>query len=267
MLSVNTAVSNFTGSVFPFFEAKNASGAGSVDGTEYTANVINNWMFGWSQYLLAQASMTPDGIIESGSASQIFKAMRNSYAGMPAGTIIQYPMNAAPTSLGHRCVLLAGQSVLVASYPDLVANTYVGDANNSAVHAGGGAFYKCDNPDGSSPNVGGAYLKLPDTRGLVPRGIDAGAIRDPDGASRYLGGLQQDAFQGHRFQIWTQNSGPGSFADVNIKSGTVDIAFNSLFKPIDLQTGDPATDGTNGTPRVSPETRMWNFATQFAITF
>jgi len=274
MLSVEATFANKTGT-FPNALAINSTGPSDTNGTEFIADMINNWMFGPSQFLLNKANLTPDEVLESGSASQIFEAMRNSYSGVPAGTIVQYPLNDTPSNLGHNCLLLAGQAVLVSAYPDLAANVYVGDANNAAVFAGGGAFYRCDNSDGSSPNTAGNYIKLPDTRGRVPRGYDSGATVDPDGASRFLGDVQADSFQGHRF--WTGILANSTAAGLTHIYGTTTsecpgVATGNMSAGAGVGTHQPLSslpkdDGTNGTPRTSSETRMANFSTQYAIVY
>ncbi len=178
-----------------------------------------------------------------------------------AGEGVIYWKNGDPATNGDKILLLHGQSILRANYSELDAKVYVGDADNAAAAAAGGGFFHADNPDGTNPNPAGIYLILPDTRGYVLRGIDAGALVDPDGASRFIGDTQLDAMQGH-FHGTSQalrvspsaanpQAGTGWYADIG---NTENI------------TG-PITDGVNGTPRISSETRMVNVSANFGITY
>jgi microcystin-dependent protein len=103
----------------------------------------------------------------------------------------------------------------------------------------------------------GGTFNVPDLRGEFIRGSDSGRNVDP---GRALGSEQLDAFQGHRHNplspdsaILDQTSG-GSFAGA---SGSTATARGT--------TGDPAADGTNGTPRTAKETRPRNLALNFII--
>lgn len=65
-----------------------------------------------------------------------------------------------------------GAAVLIATYPELAAAIYVGDAANATAVAG----YRCTNPasPSSTRNIAGTYIVLPDFRGEFPRGWDDG---------------------------------------------------------------------------------------------
>ncbi len=98
-------------------------------------------------------------------------------------------------------------------------------------------------------------------RGRFLRGIDNGAGNDPAG-TRTPGNTQTDAFQGHHHlnKYSTAYSGYGTsgngwqsnFAG-SLSDGTSSQAFITT----------PATDGTNGVPRTSSETRPKNVAVTF----
>jgi hypothetical protein len=61
--------------------------------------------------------------------------------------------------------LLSGQIIsITGDYARLSANVYVGDAANDTAEA----FYKCD--ASGERDTSGAYMKLPDCRGLFLRG-------------------------------------------------------------------------------------------------
>jgi len=102
---------------------------------------------------------------------------------------------------------------------------------------------------------------IPDLRGRFVRGVDGTANRDPDRGSRIaansggnignnVGSVQDDAMQGHRLHT-------GSF--VGSASGGVD----GFYRAGSTGTTFPPTqtfqsDGVNGTPRVSSESRAKN---------
>ncbi|ETR68752.1 MAG: tail fiber protein [Candidatus Magnetoglobus multicellularis str. Araruama] len=263
---------------FPNTTAQNASGPSATDGTEWVASLINNGLFGWTQFLLSRASITPDEVVESVTSSQIFTAMQNTFAGMPSGIVLQWNLSSTPSSFGARALELNGQGVLRSAYPDLDANVYVGDANNAAVAAGGGAYYHADDAAGTTPNTAGAYLILPDTRGYAPRGLDIAGSVDPQGSSRFLGDNQVDAFQGWQLGATEDDSGARNYysrargRDV-WNAATASSQANNT-SPVHDTTSQGSSkmmkavdDGTNGTPRTDSETRMSNFATKFVITY
>lgn len=261
MIDISAVFANYTGGPFPGFTGKNASGAGATDGTEFIAAMIDNWMWGWVQALLNHESITPNGVTESSSASQILDAIQ---AILPPGTVVEWNLNNDPGTLGYRFLLLNGQGILVANYSDLAANVYVGDSNNAAVAAGGGFYYKASDAAGTTPNIAGPYLILPESRGYAPRGLDLAASVDPGGASRYLGDVQLDAFQGH----WlAEATGVTSPTIIGAASGAAFGAYLLTGGGGSAVTPIYVSDGVNGTPRTSSESRMTNRSTQYAIRF
>jgi len=258
-----STLTNVTGS-FPNYTGKNATGAGATDGTPFVAAFIDD-IWGRFQALMDRADLTPNAITESASASQHIDSLKKGFA-LGAGYVVQYMKADSPATNGDRVLLLTGQGILRASYPELDAAVYVGDANNAAVAAAGGAFFRADNSDGSSPSTTGVYLIMPETRGRVPRGDDAAASVDPDGASRYLGDNQADAFQGHKMGI---EDGSGNvFVSTNqALTGSTDRVVGTGSPANSIRAAGFFTDGTNGTPRIDEETRMANFQTKWAITY
>jgi len=265
------AVFTYDGNAFPDSGAIDVSAPGAQDGTEFIATMIDNYMFGFQQMILDHAGLTPNGVVESASASQTKEALQKGF-GAPPGIVTEWNLKDDPGTTGHRCLLLTGQGILRANYPDLDAAVYVGDANNAAVAAGGGFYYHADDAAGTTPNTAGAYLILPDRRGYVPRGLDTAASVDPDGASRYLGDVQNDAFQGHLFYngigytattMWIY----GAITSEVPGSATVRPDASAFSPTSQGQTSLPKTDGVNGTPRTSSETRMINVSTKYVIWY
>lgn len=251
------AFTNFSGA-YPDILAINASGPSATDGTEFVANMINDSMWGVWQMILNRAGLSPNGVLESDSASQIRDALQKGF-GAPVGVVTQWHVDDDPGTSGHRALLLNGQGILRANYTELDAACYVGDANNAAVAAAGGGYYRANNADGSSPSTTGIYLILPETRGYAPRGLDVAASVDPDGASRFLGDNQLDAFQGHEHNV------EGS---PNLSSGTLGFDRPNNFPPdASVPTAGIVTDGVSGTPRTSSESRMTNFSTKFVVWY
>ena len=272
MLDYAVAFTNFSGA-FPDILAVNASGPSATDGTEFVSNMINDSMWGVNQMILNHAGLSPNGVLESDSASQIKEALQKGF-GAPPGTSMMWDLDDDPGVSGHRCLFKNGQGIIRANFADLDDVAYVGDANNAAVAAGGGAYFRADNSDGSSPNIAGVYLILPETRGYTPRGIDAAATVDPDGASRFLGDNQLDAMQkitgtavpAVNTGYFNAATGVGSgvfvagAATTNILSGIL-VAGNAL-------TFDSAQSvSPNASKTDDVETRMSNFATKFVVWY
>jgi phage-related tail fiber protein len=107
------------------------------------------------------------------------------------------------------------------------------------------------------PGDGATTFNVPDSRGEFIRGFDDGRGIDPQ---RVLGSLQLDSMQGH----WhgprpgtTLNGSPGSWNGNNGTNGGYNIG----------STGDPVTNGVNGIPRTSNETRPRNTSRLMCIKY
>jgi hypothetical protein len=251
---------------FPDTEAVNATGPSATDGTEFVKLMIDDH-WGARQAIMAHAGLTPDGVTEAAGTAQIIEALQKGFGGSP-GFVQEWNLAADPGTTGHRCLLLQGQGILRANYPDVDAAVYVGDGNNAAVAAAGGAYYHADDAAGTIPNTIGLYLILPEGRGVVPRGLDTAAAIDPDGASRYLGDLQVDAFQGHHHELYSGFSANGNLSgasDLLVLDSTIAARVNTI-DGSDI-TRESVTDGVNGTPRTSSETRMYNRSTKYVIWY
>ncbi len=165
-----------------------------------------------------------------------------------------------PAVSGKRILLLTGQTILMASYPELALAVYVGDGNNATASA----FYKTSDTPGTIRDTGGAYMVFPDGRGYALRGLDVAAAVDPDGASRDIGSIQLSAMWGHRHPPLSDNH-----FYTRITGGAVDVASaaGSNTVSIKLTTGNPVTDGARGIPLLASESRIINIACNFGIRY
>jgi hypothetical protein len=261
--SVENTFINFSGA-FPSAAAVNASGAGATDGTEFVKAYLDNWAFGPQQALLDRAGLTPDEVTESATASQVVEAIKKGFNTGP-GKVEMYHFNDTFATLGYRILSLNGQGVLRATYPELDAICYVGDGNNATVAAGGGAYYRADDAAGVTPNIAGIYLILPESRGYAPRGLDTAASIDPGGATRFLGDNQGDTLQGFEVDVKTD------IGNLNVAANAFTAGGTSTAATV-LGTGDDIigviqSDGVNGTPRISSETRMTNFSVNYGVGY
>lgn len=109
-------------------------------------------------------------------------------------------------------------------------------------------------------------FRIPDFRGIFPRGFGTNrTLKNANGIafSGTLGTYQNDKLQGHvhsppgtNSTYWGNYAGPS-----NIAGGTT-TAVNAL-----SQTGNPASDGTNGSPRTGAETNPANLGINFIIKY
>ena len=201
---------------FPSVLSKDCSGAGSTDGTPAIAAWVNNF-WGMFQTMLNRAGVTPSGTLEAWgaevafshsspgettmrrAAGQFLSALQMIHGG--PGELVLWSRSQAPATVGARVLLLQGQTIAVASYPDLCNAVYVGDALNNTAAC---PFYLSSDSGGVTRATTGTYLTLPDARGVTIRGIDTAQARDPLGNSRggaagaANGSIELDAMQGHR---------------------------------------------------------------------
>lgn len=112
---------------------------------------------------------------------------------------------------------------------------------------------------------GSTTFNLPDLRGEFLRGIDDGRGVDTDGAARTIGGTQDDAFQGH----WHTGNGAGSneFLYNRGTGGVYSITGGTVVDRTTIPAGNATSDGVNGTPRTSDETRPRNVGVKYYIRY
>jgi hypothetical protein len=246
---------NTNGAAFPGTLAINATGAGTGDGTEFVKLFVDD-LWGARQALLDAAGLTPDSVTEAIDTSQELEAIRM-ISGAPGNGVIWWA-DSDPAVLGERVLLLTGQVIAIASYPELAAAVYCGNANNATASA----FYKTSDAGGTIRDTAGAYMVLPDLRGYFLRGLDVAAAVDPDGASRDIGHQQDSAMWGHFHQSYDTSAGGALVALTPAASRTAITGVTNLNNP-----REAISDGINPAPNLSSESRPVNIACEFGIRY
>ena len=161
---------------------------------------------------------------------------------VPVGTILPYGGAAAPTGY----LLCTGTSYLRADYADLFAVI-------------GTSFGAAD----------GTHFNVPDLRGQFLRGKDGGAGVDPNAGTRTalktggatgdnVGSYEADALQGHKHTTPAYYGNAGATRDKMYGVTEQTLVAN-------VSSSTPVTDGTNGTPRTSSESRPKNVSVNYII--
>ncbi len=257
MIDYLASFTNTDGAAFPNTLGINATGAGAGDGTEFVKLFVDD-LWGGRQALMDAAGLTPDSVTEAVDTSQLLEAIRL-ISGAPGNGVIWWATS-DPAVLGERVLLLTGQTILMASYPELALAVYVGDGNNATASA----FYKTSDTPGTIRDTGGSYMVLPDLRGYALRGLDVAAAVDPDGASRDIGSIQLSAMWGHRHAFW---HAPKASEDFPTAFTFDAIGIASSSGPITDRVRDPITDTVHGTPLMASESRMVNITCSFGIRY
>jgi microcystin-dependent protein len=117
----------------------------------------------------------------------------------------------------------------------------------------------------STYTVTGALFQLPDLRGMFLRGVDGGRGYDPESA-RVVGSTQTDTMQGHWHDIYRTNSVIGAAGTLMYAIGDGSGNTTKWSAGSNIVQG-ASTDGTNGTPRISTETRPENIAVAYMIKY
>lgn len=148
---------------------------------------------------------------------------------------------------------------LATSYANAIAGTAI---NTSGSQSGTHTLFFC--PYGLGSNT--SNFKLPDFKNATIRGRGLSTGFSNNDTTR-MGNLENDSFQGHYYRHGSTNStyvvgwdgAGGSGYDEYATGGSSGIIYSL---PQALQS-----DGTNGTPRSSSETRMKNQGVNFFIKF
>jgi microcystin-dependent protein len=106
---------------------------------------------------------------------------------------------------------------------------------------------------------GSTTFTLPDLRGAVPRGAGTSSGYTQN-VTVTLGSKDNDTVQGHFHSV------SGTSASF-LKNDSYTGGGTALVGSASVTVGGPVTDGTNGTPRTSNETKMKNLGVNFFIKF
>lgn len=103
-------------------------------------------------------------------------------------------------------------------------------------------------------------FNLPDLRGEGIRGLDDGRGVD---LNRVMGSWQQDTLQGHWHRLLLSSAGAVGTAPQPAATNTANNGLSTDFVGVQ----QPVTDGANGAPRISAETRMRNISALWCIKY
>jgi hypothetical protein len=217
MINYGTKFAGLGTGTFPNFAAKNASGPTATDGFPFTADSVNDWI-GFTQALLNLAGITPNGQAEVAGSSQLIEAFIRGAAQRP-GDIVFTAMPTQAQRAQHRLLDLAGQILPNSGdYTRLIANVYCGDAANPSAPA----FYKCDGS--GNRNASGAYLKIPDCRGIFLRGAGQNGTYTMANDTPYdgnaIGTFLGDAIQWFDLRAYNENPGAPDISELTFVAGS-----------------------------------------------
>jgi hypothetical protein len=151
---------------------------------------------------------------------------------------------------------------LRASYPDLDAATYVGDADASNVDG----FFHSTGAGAPDHDPAGSWLILPDLRGNFLRGYDPTGNRDPDGVGRLLPTLQFHAFEQHGHELRGLSGGQYAVSTGLQSGGGSTWGFSVASDANRLQARDIDGEILGATRNVA-ETRAVNFNVKWCVRY
>jgi len=277
--------SNNQGGAFPNTRAVDSSGPLAADGSEFIKEVLDD-VWATKQAELDFYNNSPNGNPNDTGVDVNFAPISQPLAQQylnyqTPGAVVPIFWNPAldPVILGGtlgfdiRIIILQGQG-LDRSPPDfrmLDSLLYVGNAANATADS----FFRADNANGTSRNVTGQFLILPDARGQFLRGDDPGALVDPDGASRIPGSKQLDALQDFsgNFEIRDHQGSLNvvfnaedafSIAQAGGAAGAAGITSSGAGLPTDQINFNASGDAS---ARTSSESRAVNLSVRWGIYF
>lgn len=274
---------------YPLGEFKDKTAPGAFDGTYLSEGWLNDaWAFLGAFFDDTGAS--PDGVIDTAQASQLFNLFREVMAKAEWSADVNYPVNSR--AIGSNGVWYKS---IQASGPDNggdedptssptyweSADSASGDVGEITTHASTTVPADKLECDGASLDTttyadlfavigytfggSGASFNLPDLRAETVRGWDNGRGVD---SGRVFGSSQLDQIQGHKHvesSVYDGINNPyGNASGQNDRNGYYNPSSTS---DVGLLTSGPYADGVNGTPRVGSETRGRNVALMFCIKF
>jgi hypothetical protein len=280
------------GQLFPDTRAIDSSGPLATDGTEIIKEVVDDiWLE--RQALLDFYNNPPNGLDDLPGVD-VISGLPNSQplatqymAHATPGVIINWPSAEDPFAVGvtHgidiRLLLLEGQGIdrTLDDYKMLDSIVYIGDTDNPSADS----FYHADDAAGTIRNIAGDYLILPDLRGYSIRGLDITGTVDPDGASRIVGSVQEDAFQDFTGSFFLKRKNLGN-PEIVLGNPSGAFVVNPAIEPLGAENSEIQATTPSGpnnkevnevlffasgdsNARTSIETRNKNMAAYFAIYY
>ena len=178
-----------------------------------------------------------------------------------------FTMASAAVVATRRVIALTGQVLTIASYPELCAAVYCGDANNPTADC----FYKTSDAGGTTRSTSGTYMVMADARGLAIVGIGANLKITAANGSNYTGGSAvarylTDMMQGHKHPVsWPGFNNAASTA--NAGSFSTGDASPITTRTTLMAIGNPSSDGIYDIPRTGAYTRGPSLGAQICIVY
>ena len=204
------ALIDFTSGAFPDVTADQSSGSTVRDGTPLDADWVND-LWGAFQAILTKAFVTPSGSSEASTVSDVLDSIRK-IAGAPGEIVYWGGRDSDAITHGNRLLLLAGQVISLATYPELTTAIYCGDTANPTASS----FYKTSDAGGTTRSTSGTYLVLPDCRGAFIRALNGAAgTRD---TGRIADGTEYEPGSIQSYQAGTHDHLSGWWSSPVVKS-------------------------------------------------
>lgn len=220
MLALNVIFNNFL-SAFPTFAAKDATGAGSTDGSEYKKTVVDELWLGWIQRVLVKVGQTPNAVPETSSVSQIFDAMREAF-NTPEEQVVN---SSGAVTLGKTNHKIEFDASVGNISPDLPVPDFIGQqlfvytTGSGIVDIGGAGLYT--NRVFQTLNTGILRIvAISLTEWRAENGVSADYVSGSITVNQSTNGLME-SFQGSVAMTGFNISGP------NYKTLTFPVAFQS----------------------------------------
>jgi hypothetical protein len=186
--------------------------------------------------LIAASGKTPNNV----DTDQLLEIVSKNYMRERCGPGIICFSALNPVEQALRRILpLEGQVISVELYQDLCQCVYVGDGPNATAPA----FYKTEDSGGATRDTAGAWMVLPDARGIFLRGAGQQSRTVP---WTDTGGTQ------HTMETLYDGKGFGSFGHDRIRNITAKTTGNHRKNdpdpqyPVPAGAAYPATDGNQG---------------------
>ena len=168
------------------------------------------------------------------------------------------PTNLTANTLYYVINVDANTFRLATTYDNAIGGTAINATTGT--QSGTHTLFYCPYGLGNNTNT----FKLPDFKNATIRGRGLSTGFTNNDTTR-MGNLENDSVQGHRHNRRIDGQNEWSINTSSVGSYTVYTG--GYFLSNETTSGQPTTDGTNGTPRTTTETRMKNQGVNFFIKF